>query len=152
MFIQFLRHACLFFVLLAFNNASFADIYKWVDDKGNTHYSQQPPRNQQADIIKAPPPPARSANEAQKEIDTLIEKQHGTFEAKEEERRLAREAEEEDKKREDYCRINKHNLQQYQDNPGRRMIDSDGNVIAPDEEQRIQKIAEIQQRLAEHCQ
>ncbi|NOQ93071.1 MAG: DUF4124 domain-containing protein [Methylophaga sp.] len=152
MFIQYLRHGCLLFVLLAFNNMSFADIYKWVDDEGNTHYSQLPPRDQQADLIKAPAPPARSASDAQKEIDTLIEKQSGTFEAKEEERRLAREVAEDDKKREDYCRINKHNLQQYQDNPGRRMIDSDGNVIAPDEEQRIQKIAEIQKRLAEHCQ
>ncbi|MDC9725838.1 MAG: DUF4124 domain-containing protein [Gammaproteobacteria bacterium] len=151
MFIQYLRHTCLLFVLLAFNNASFADIYKWVDDEGNTHYSQQAPRDQQADLIKAPPP-ARSANDAQKEIDTLIEKQSGTFETKEEERRLAREVAEDDKKREEYCLRNKHNLQQYQDNPGRRMIDSDGNIIAPDEEQRIQKIAEIQARLAKHCQ
>jgi len=152
MFIQYLRQSCLFFILLAFNHVSFADVYKWIDDEGKTHYSQQAPRNQQADIIKAPPPPARSADTAQKEIDTLIEKQDGTFEKNEEKRRLAKEAAEEKEKNAEYCRINKHNLEQYQNNPGRRMIDSDGNVIEPNEDERLKKIADIQKRLADHCQ
>ncbi len=120
--------------------------------EGNTHYSQQAPRNQPADLIVAPPPPARSAVDAQKEIDTLIEKQDGTFDAKQEERRLEKEATAEKQQQEEYCRINKHNLEQYQNNPGRRMIDQDGNVVAPNEEQRLQKIADIKKRLAEHCQ
>jgi len=152
MFIQYLRHTCLLFILLAFNNTASADVYKWVDDEGNTHYSQQAPKNQQADIIKAPPPPARSAADAQKEIDTLIEKQSGTFEVKQEERRLAKEAAEEEKNNKEYCRVNRHNLQQYQNNPGRQMIDADGNVTRPTEEQRQAKIAEIQKRLADDCQ
>ena len=152
MFIQYLRHTCLFFILLAFNSMVFADVYKWIDEEGKTHYSERAPRDQQADLIKAPPPPARSAKEAQHEIDTLIEKQSGTFEAKEEERRLAKEAAAQKEIDEENCRISKHNLQQYQNNPGRRMIDADGNVIAPNEEQRLEKIAEIKARIAEHCQ
>jgi len=131
---------------------SFSDVYKWVDDEGNTHYSQQAPRDQKADLIKAPPPPARTADDAQKEINTLIEKQDGTFEAKEEERRLAKEAEEEKVKKEEFCRITKHNLEQYQNNPGRRMLDANGNVVAPNEEQRLQKITDMKKQLAEHCQ
>jgi len=152
MFIQYLRHTCLFFLLLSFNSASFSDVYKWVDDEGNTHYSQQAPKNQDAKIIKAPPPPARSAADAQQEIDTLIEKQSGTFEAKQEERRANKEAAKEQAETEKFCQANRHNLQQYKDNPNRRSLDADGNVTRQTEEERQAKIAEIQQRLDEHCQ
>jgi len=152
MFIQYLQQSCLFFILLAFNQLASADTYKWIDDADITNYSEQAPQGQEAELIKAPPPPTRSAEDAQKEIDTLIEKQDGSFEANEEQRRLAKEAAEEKVQNEEYCRINKHNLQQYQDNPGRRMLDADGNVTKPNEEQRLKKIAEIQKRLAEHCQ
>jgi len=152
MFIQYLRHTCLFFILLSFSNLTSADVYKWIDDEGETHYSRLAPRGQQAVLIKAPPPPARSADDAQQEIDTLIEKQEGTFEAKEEEHRLEKETAERKKVDDENCRISRHNLQQYQDNPGRRMIDADGNVISPNEEQRLEKIAEIKARLAENCQ
>lgn len=151
MFIQYLRHGCLFFILFAFNPSASADIYKWVDDKGQTHYSQQAPREQTADLIKAPPPPAIDPNVAQQEIDTLIEKQNGTFEAEEEKRLAAEKEAVEKEERDKFCDVENHNLKQYQDNPGRRMIDADGNIIAPDEEQRQQKMIDIQKRITKHC-
>jgi len=152
MFIQYLRHTCLFFILLTFNSMAFADVYKWIDETKQTNYGETPPRGQEAELIKAPPPPVRSADTAQQEVNTLIEKQNGTYEAKQEERLLAKEEAEEAAKKEEYCRVNKHNLQQYQNNPGRRMMDADGNIIAPNEEQRLEKIAEIKARIAEDCQ
>jgi len=151
MFIQYLRLTCLFFVLFTLNSTSFADVYKWIDDEGITHYSQQAPRDHQAKIIKAPPPPARDPNEAQKELDTLIEKQSGTFEEKEQQRRLAREAANDKAERDQYCRVKKHNLEQFQNNPGRRMVDADGVVTEPNEEQRQKKIIQIKQQLADKC-
>lgn len=151
MFTQILRHSYFFFMLVSVPQLASADVFKWVDEHLVTHYSEQAPRGYQYEVIKDPPPPAIDPAVAQKEANILIEKMNGTFEQKEEERRLAKEAEKRKKELEEYCKVNRHNLEQYQNNPGRRMIDADGNVIAPDENQRQEKIAEIKQRLAEHC-
>jgi len=152
MFIHYLRHYCLLLILSFFSIASFADVYKWIDDEGQTHYSQQAPRNRPVDMIKTPPPPAIDPAIAQKEIDTLIEQQQGIYEQREEERQLARDEAENEEKREEYCTVNQHNLQEYMNNPGRRMIDADGNVSRPTEEERHNKIMDIKKRLSEHCQ
>jgi len=152
MFKQYLQKSCAIFILFSFAGIVSAEIYKWVDNEGNVHYSERAPQNAKVDIIKTPPPPAVDPAVAQKEIDTLIEKQNGTFEAKEEERRLAKEELARQKQLDEYCKINRSNLTKYQNNPGRRMIDADGNVTRPTEEQRQQKIAEIQKQLAENCQ
>lgn len=153
MFIQYLRYSYLIFVLFIISSASFADSYKWTDDEDQINYSQQPPIDHRHSVlVKDPAPPSIDPNEAQKEIDILIEKLDGTFEEKEEERRLAKEEAEKKEKREEYCRINQNNLEQYQNNPGRRMIDTDGNVIEPNEEQRQQKMIDIKQRLEKYCQ
>lgn len=152
MFIHYFQKSYLFFALLLIATSSFGKTYKWVDEKGQTHYSQQAPKNHHAEIIKAPPPPAINPDVAQQKINTLIEKQNGSFEAKEQERqRIANEAKNQEKK-EEYCRVNRHNLQQLQDNPGEKMIDSEGNVTRPTEEERQQYMVDIQNNIAKHCQ
>ena len=151
MLTKYMRFSYLFFLLCLFTSSANAEIYKWKKN-GIVTYSQQKPINQDFEIISAPPPPSIDPNVAQKEIETLIEQQNGTFEQKEEERRLAKEAAAEKEKQKEYCRVNRHNLEQYQNNPGRRMMDADGNIIAPDENQRQKKIAELKKRLADHCQ
>ena len=78
MFIPYLRRSCLTFVLLAFATASFADIYKWVDADGQTHYGQQAPQDQQSKLIKAPLPPAINPADAQKSVDSLMKQQADT--------------------------------------------------------------------------
>jgi len=139
-------------LLLLFSSTSFSDVYKWVDDNGQTHYSQQAPRDRDAQVIKAPPPPSIAPAIAQEKLKDLIEQQEGTHEEREQQRQLAREEAELNEQNKESCRINRHNLQQHQNNPGRRMIDSDGNVTEANEEQRQEKILEIQQRLDQHCQ
>lgn len=48
----------LFFLAMA---AVGATIYKWVDEKGVTHYSETPPPNQKAREIQTPPPSPATA-------------------------------------------------------------------------------------------
>lgn len=151
MFLHSLRYYFLFFVLCFPSSSSFAKMYKWVDDQGQTHYSQQAPKDRESDIIKAPPPPTVNPNIAQKKIDTLIEQQQGIYEEREDERRLEEEARISSENKEKYCEVNNHNLMEYINNPGRRLLDEDGNAIRPTEEQRQAKIEEIKQRLTEHC-
>lgn len=152
MFVHYFKKPYLFFALLLIATSGFGKTYKWVDEKGQTHYSQQAPKDHQVEIIKAPLPPAIDPNAAQQEINTLIEKQDGSFEAKEQERqRIANEAKNQQKKAQ-YCRVSRHNLQQLQDNPGEKMIDSEGNVTRPTEEERQRHMADIRNNIAEHCQ
>ncbi len=141
---------CLF-LTLSYPLGTQAVIYKWKNN-GIITYSQQKPTDQPYEIVNEPPPPSVDPQQAQKEIQELIEKQQGIYEQKQREREEARKKAEKEKKRREYCRISRHNLKLYENNPGRRMLDADGNIVAPNEEQRQQKIAEIKQRLAEYCQ
>jgi len=151
MFIQYFHKSLVFFVLFFMASSAFADAYKWMDAEGETNYTQQDPVNISAELIKAPPPPAIDPVVAQQEIDILIEKQDGTFEEKEKQRQRVASAAAEQKQKEEYCRANRHNLQLFQDNPGDKVVDPEGNVTRLTEESRQQKIAEIQQNIAEHC-
>ena len=151
MFIPHLRHSCLTFVLFVFATASFADIYKWVDTEGQTHYGQQAPQDQDVELIKAPPPPAIAPDDAQKSVDTLIEQQAKATKEKQERLEKANAEAEQEAIRKENCRIAQYNLQQYQNNPNRRVMDADGNVTRPPEEERQSKIVEFQQLVKDNC-
>ena len=152
MFIHYLRYSCLTFMIVLFTTATSADVYKWVDKDGQTHYSQQVPRDQQADLIKTPPPPSIDPAEAQKKIDALIEQQQQNDQALKEQRNQAQQETEKAAQKKENCRIAQQNLQQYKDNPGRRVVDADGNVTRLSEEDRQQKIQQLQQNVKEYCQ
>lgn len=47
-----------------------ATIYKWVDEKGVTHYSQTPPAKQKAQEIQAPPLPSAATEGSKPEPST----------------------------------------------------------------------------------
>ncbi|NQY26533.1 MAG: DUF4124 domain-containing protein [Piscirickettsiaceae bacterium] len=151
MFIPYLRRSCLFFILLLLSASSFSDVYKWVDNDGQTHYGQLKPKDQHAELIKAPPPPAINPNDAQQSIDTLIEQQ--TEATKQKQQRLKKEKADAKQAaiRKENCRISQYNLQQYQNNPNRRIMDADGNVTRPAEEERQNKIKEFQQHVKDYC-
>ena len=152
MFIPYLRLSCLAFVLFFFAANSYADVYKWIDEDGQVHYSQQPPPGQQAEMIKAPPPPAIDPAKAQQEIDTLIEQQKADELASEDKTIQAGKEQERANQLKANCQAAKRNLKAYQDNPGRRLMDDKGNVTRPTEEERQQKIRESQQKVKEFCQ
>jgi len=151
MFIQYIRQSCFLFITLVLVNTAYADVYKWVDDEGNTNYSQQAPKDQQVELIKAPPPPALSPEIAQQQVDELIEQQNSLTQAKQEQRQLDKQAASDKQQREDYCKTSRQNLQQLKNSPGRRMVDAEGNVTRPSEEERQQKIAKLQQDIQENC-
>ncbi len=151
MFIRYLRHSCLTFILLIMATASFADIYKWVDADGQTHYGQQAPKNQQSEFIKAPQPPAINPAHAQKSVDTLIDQQAEATKQKQKRLKQAKIDAKQAATRKENCSLAQHNLQQYQNSPNRRVMDSDGNVTRPSENDRQNKIAEFQQHVKDYC-
>lgn len=152
MFIPHLRLVCLTFMLSLFATAAFAEIYKWVDENGQTHYTQQAPRDVPATVIKTPPPPAIDPNIAQQQVDDLIKQQESEEKMSIEQQNQQKIAAENKAEQEKNCKIAQQQLQQYQNNPGRRIMDADGNVTRLTEEERQQKIKEAQENVTKYCQ
>ena len=59
--------------LLAPLAAPGAEIYRWVDDEGGVHYSQQPPGDREAERVKGARAPAEDPARRQQEIEALME-------------------------------------------------------------------------------
>lgn len=146
------KQLCLALMALVLSFSVHAQIYKWVDENGQTNYSQQPPASGEAQQIDVPPPPTIDTEQAQQEVDELIEQQEAAEQAEQEAQQQARQEAEQQAIREENCRIARQNLEQYQNNPGRRVIDEDGNVTRLREEVRQQKMQEFQQQIDEFCQ
>jgi len=152
MFIPYLRQSCLVFFLSVCSFVVQADVYKWVDEDGQVHYSQQAPVEQQAEMIKAPPPPAIDAGTAQWKLDNLINEQKKQQYQRNVEKNMKNYHSSQKEQRQENCKKSKYNLQQYQNNPAKRVLGSDGNVTRPTEEQRQQKIQQLQQDVNQYCQ
>lgn len=152
MVIPYLRLFCLISVSMLLSVDAYADIYKWVDKDGQMHYAETPPADQQAQKIVTPPPPPIDPNQAQQPIDDLIMQQKADEQEQQQQQRDQAQTAEIEAQRKKNCEISRHNLQQYQDNPGRRMMDAQGNVTQLTEEMRQKKIEEMQQQIQQYCQ
>ena len=70
-----MRKYLLLFVMLVLAVATIgATIYKWVDEKGVTQYSEIPPSGKKAEKVDMPPPPPKEViEEAQRKLQKLRE-------------------------------------------------------------------------------
>lgn len=121
-----------------------AQIYKWVDDQGVTHFDAQPPagrQTQQIDIQKPPAPsapnpskPVTDGQAEQRAVDTEVKKKI---------------AQEQNKRTED-CKILRTNLAQLQNNP-RVREQVEGGLKRLTEEERQGRITETQKAIEDYC-
>lgn len=145
------RHLCLLTALLFASNLVHAQIYKWVDENGQINYTQQPPTSGDAEVVNVPPPPPVDTEQAQQEIDQLIEQQETAEETEAEAQQEAEEAAQKQAVLEENCRIAQQNYTQYENNPGRRVMDEEGNVTRLSEDERQQKLQELQEQIELYC-
>ncbi|WP_397449854.1 DUF4124 domain-containing protein [Pseudomonas sp. NA-150] len=137
--------AALLFSLSSVSQA--AQIYKWVDAQGQTHFDAQPPAGQPAQQINikqppTPPPPAAmppvpgaKGHEEQAAIDAKVKKQAAVQEAK----------------RASYCEEVRTNLSELRNTP-RIHAQVDGKMKRLTEEERQARIAEAEKGIADNCQ
>lgn len=119
-----------------------AQIYKWVDAQGVTHFDAQPPAGQSAQEIESQkpvtPPPAApvqpDANQEQQAADAKVKKQVAA----------------QDAKRKEYCERQHTNLAQLQNNP-RVREEVNGEFRRFTEEERQARIAEIKKSIDDTC-
>ncbi len=130
-------------------SSAMAATYKWTDEKGNVHYTQQPPADGSYERMKvdksrpvygepeSPPPTA-----SQPATATTKSSSNGAV-VKDE---LAKNAEIRTKN----CEAAKKNLEIL--TVYKRYKDKDGNVIRMDDNERAQKIEEAKQNISEFCE
>ncbi|MDB5994215.1 MAG: glycosyltransferase [Pseudomonas sp.] len=120
-----------------------AQIYKWVDAQGVTHFDAQPPQGQDATTVVTPSPPAgkpdtlprSTAIGDQQAIDKSVKKQVAEQQAQ----------------LKVFCEQARTNLAQLQNNP-RLREDVDGEMRRLTDEQRQERTTEAQKQIAENCQ
>lgn len=119
-----------------------AQIYKWVDAQGVTHFDAQPPVGQSAQevdtqkpVTPPPPSPARTdSSQEQQAVDAKVKKQVAAQEAK----------------RKEYCATQRTNLAQLQNNP-RVREEVNGEFRRFTEEERQARIAEVKKSIDDTC-
>ncbi|WP_212626556.1 DUF4124 domain-containing protein [Pseudomonas sp. PP3] len=120
-----------------------AQVYKWVDAQGVTHFDAQPPQGQPATTIVTPAssvskPPAPTASGAigdQQAIDKSVKKQVARQQA---ELKV-------------FCEQARTNLAQLQNNP-RIREEVEGELRRLDDAQRQERIGETQKQIAQNCE
>lgn len=124
-----------------------AEVYKWVDDKGQVHYSEKPPARQKSEQIQIQSTGEQSAPPRQQaDKESHLREQQKLLKAFEEERQYNKEQEAKKEKieatRSRNCVIAKNNLRSYETANRIFKIDENGNrVYMPDSsrEQAIQR-------------
>ena len=122
--------------LMIFAGSASAGLYKWVDNEGNVHYSQKPPRNQQFKRLKAPPPAPEDGKPLYKSNKPTTKVKGAT---------AAEETAKNKKIRAENCEKAKKNLSNMQVH--RRIRDKDGNVIVLDDNVRSKNIENAKQAI-----
>ena len=125
-----------------------ARMYKWVDENGQTIYSQTPPVGQAAETIKAAPPPPPSSN--QQPVNDIVQRAADL----QEDRQLAKQkaskqktAKQQDKAN---CEVARHNLAGL-NGPPNRLYRLNGEYVRLTPEQRAKEIEEMKKLKKESC-
>lgn len=138
----------LWLLLAALPIAAGAQAYRWVDEKGQVHYTQTPPPGKNAQPVGPPPPPAASPN--QDSINQSLEADRAAQPARQAE--AARTAQAQDQA-EQQCRQAREQLAYMDEKTSRRLgtTDEQGNVSRVTEEQFQERRAELQRVISERC-
>jgi len=144
-----MRHAlCIAALLLVVSTfASAQQIYRWVDEKGTTHFGAQPPQGVEAQRIsaKAPNPGSVAAPAANKARDVMDARQQ------EIELQVKNEVAEQEAERKMFCEQTRTNLAQLRNNPRLSYVDEEGKTHMLTDEERQQRLNDAEQMVKEFC-
>jgi len=124
-----------------------AQIYKWVDEQGVTHFDAQPPAGQnvtQVDAAKPVPAPAQVPPKAPSVNQGKVAQQAA-------DRQVRQQVQDQEEKMAAFCDTSRKNLAQLQNNPRVRQ-NMGGELRRLTEEERQAKITLTQKQIDENCQ
>ncbi len=128
-----------------------AQVYKWVDAQGITHFGAQPPEGQETKAISTTVAPPPKSNEAAAPASPALPKAvENDPEQKAIDEKVKKEVAVQEAERKKYCENTRTNLAQLQNNPRVREA-VNGEVRKLTEEERQQRIVEMQKGINENC-
>lgn len=136
-------------LLLSMTGPSYAaQVYKWVDSSGVTHFDAKPPIGQTATPIDthAPPPaspPKGNQDGDEDNIDNDPEQKSANAQVREQ-------VAEQEEKTKEFCQQARTNLAQLNNNPRVRQ-EVDGELRRLTEEERKTQIADTRKAIADQC-
>jgi hypothetical protein len=126
-------------------NVMAAQVYKWVDAQGVTHFGAQPPQGQQVETVNTVTAPAKPTVTPEPSPQNETEVDQSSIDRKVKQQVAAQEAE-----RKVYCETMRTNLAQLQNNP-RVRVEDNGETRRLTEEERQARISETRDKIAENC-
>lgn len=146
-----LSRAFLFAAISSFCAAAAAGpMYKWVDENGETHYTQSPPPAGIQGQEMAPPPPPADAARQQEDLDRLEKNLDSTEETRQKDAKKQAEDAEYAAQKKLKCTQARERLMKAQ-RPRTNFVDADGSVRRASEEERQQQIKESEDQVKEFC-
>ncbi len=127
------------------------EIYKWVDEEGVTHYSQQPPPSGDAARVGVDKPPDEEIERERQEMQETGERLEAQREERREAEQQARKAAGEREEREQRCADLRSSLKKLTENRRLLVTDGDGDVRRLPEEERQERVAERRRQIEEEC-
>ncbi len=139
--------ACLLLIALS----AQAQVYRWVDENGQTVFSQSPPPDGQADVIKPPPPPAEDPDTAERHLQENL--QHRRDQQEDRELKIKEQAKKKaaSDRRKTNCEIARQNYQSLETATRRLIKMPDGSYKRLDDNERLQMMQEAQQQVEQNC-
>lgn len=126
-------------------NVMAAQVYKWVDAQGVTHFGAQPPQGQQVETVNTVTAPAKSTTMPAPVVEDETEVDQQSID-----RKVKRQVAEQEAERKRYCETMRTNLAQLQNNP-RVRVEEKGETRRITEEERQARITETRGKIAENC-
>lgn len=124
-----------------------ADVYRWTDAQGRTHYGDRPPAGGAEKVVEPPPPSGLSADEAKAKLDAIRAQREAAAEdrAKAKEERAKADAERKQLAQE--CAAARRQLDSMR--AAQRVRDEQGNWYTG--EQRLEKQRELEKAIGKRC-
>jgi hypothetical protein len=129
-----------------------AAMYKWVDEAGQTVYSQTPPPSGNATRIERQAAPAPAEGERQREeLRRELERSYDRAVDREQRATERRQAEEQRQARAKSCEIARRNLEVLQGLSKRQFNTPEGDYRTLADDEREQRIREARDNVEKHC-
>lgn len=132
------------------SNFAMAKMYKWTDEDGNVHYTQQPPPGDVESTVVKPPPPV-DTEKAQDELKQQQDKLENLEEEKQKQQEEAAKSGEKNALYEKNCRISQARLKSLQNTGRVRAVDENGNITRLTTEEHNARIDEVKEKIKKYC-
>lgn len=138
------KHWLMPIVFCALSSPAVAEIYKWVDEHGQTHYGEKPPEHRKSKQVYIRPAPVsvpsqEATTTKPHDNSSRLERQKKLIRSMSEERRQKKQQKQREEKmqkaRQRNCAIAKDRLRRYQNSSAVYRVDDKGNrVFLPNSE------------------